>query len=132
MMMRRLPGVVAAAAIVVLGLAGTAMAQTTSHASAAAPRWGPARQIPGLAALNKKGVAQVTALSCVSAGNCSAGGTYKDGSGRHQPFVVDEKNGTWGTAEEVPGIAALNKGSYSQVNELSCASAGNCAAVGYY
>src|SRR5215471_15942797 len=40
--------------------------------------------------------------------------------------------GTWQAAIEVPGVAALNKGGQAVVNALSCASAGNCAAGGYY
>jgi len=40
--------------------------------------------------------------------------------------------GTWGTAREVPGTAKLNKGGVVQVNSVSCPSAGNCAAGGYY
>jgi YVTN family beta-propeller protein len=40
--------------------------------------------------------------------------------------------GTWHKAIEVPGIAALNKGGSSRVNSISCASAGNCSADGYY
>jgi hypothetical protein len=39
--------------------------------------------------------------------------------------------GTWGTAREVPGIAALNH-VYAQALSVSCASAGNCAAAGWY
>ena len=37
----------------------------------------------------------------------------------------------WGTAVEVPGTAALNTGD-AKVTTVSCASAGNCAAGGYY
>jgi hypothetical protein len=37
-----------------------------------------------------------------------------------------------GNAEEVPGAATLNVGGDAQVLSLSCASAGNCAAGGYY
>src|SRR5216683_2641160 len=37
--------------------------------------------------------------------------------------------GTWGTAIEVPGIAALNQ-AYASVRSVSCASAGNCSAGG--
>jgi hypothetical protein len=40
--------------------------------------------------------------------------------------------GTWGTAEELPGIAALNVGGNAPIETLSCASAGNCSAGGYY
>ena len=38
----------------------------------------------------------------------------------------------WQTAIEVPGTAALNKGGHAVVNSLSCASAGNCGAGGFY
>ncbi|HXP19639.1 MAG TPA: hypothetical protein VN840_08335, partial [Streptosporangiaceae bacterium] len=71
--------------------------------------------------------------SCGSAGNCSAGGFYEVGSGLHwQAFVVSQKNGTWGKAVEVPGTAALNTGVRAQINSVSCGSAGNCSAGGYY
>ena len=43
-----------------------------------------------------------------------------------------ERNGRWGTAIEVPGLGALNTGGYAEVNSVSCASAGNCAAGGDY
>jgi hypothetical protein len=39
-------------------------------------------------------------------------------------------SGAWGKAIEVPGTGALNKGGNAFVNSVSCASAGNCAAVG--
>jgi hypothetical protein len=98
--------------------------------------WGKAEEVPGTAALNvggnqDVGGANVQAVSCQSAGNCSASGYYGDGAGNQQLFVVNEKNGTWGTAEEIPGTAALNIVS-AGISALSCASAGNCAAGGYY
>ncbi|HET7018243.1 MAG TPA: hypothetical protein VFI65_30275 [Streptosporangiaceae bacterium] len=40
--------------------------------------------------------------------------------------------GTWGKAIEVPGTAALNVGDLASVTSISCASAGNCSAGGYY
>jgi hypothetical protein len=94
--------------------------------------WGKAEEVPGIAALNQDGNAQVTSVSCASAGNCSAGGTYLEISGFQQGFVVTETNGTWHTAREVPGIAALNRGGDATVTSVSCASAGNCAAGGTY
>src|SRR5215470_296411 len=38
----------------------------------------------------------------------------------------------WGAAEEVPGTAALNAGGNAGVNSVSCPSAGNCSAGGWY
>ena len=71
-------------------------------------------------------------MSCASAGNCAAGGSYLGGSGHQQGFVVSEENGRWGQAIEVPGLGALNKGGTAEVNSVSCASPGNCAAGGSY
>jgi hypothetical protein len=95
-------------------------------------RWGMAIQVPGLGALNAGGSADVVSLSCGSAGNCAAGGYYADGDGHYQGFVASESNGVWGTAIEVPGLGALNKGDRAAVNSVSCGSAGNCAAGGAY
>jgi hypothetical protein len=94
--------------------------------------WGKAEEIPGTAALNAGGQAQVSSVSCASAGNCSAVGNYVDGSGQWQVFVVSQVHGAWGKAEEIPGTAALNVGGQAQVSSVSCASAGNCTAVGNY
>ncbi len=71
-------------------------------------------------------------MSCSSPGNCSAGGSYTDSSGRTQAFIDSEVNGTWHTPIEVPGTAALNHGGSAAVNSMSCTSAGNCSAVGSY
>jgi hypothetical protein len=74
-------------------------------------------------------------VSCGSAGNCSAGGSYADVLGQPfhwQAFVLDEVHGRWHGAEEVPGTAALNTGGNAGVFGLSCASARHCSAGGYY
>jgi hypothetical protein len=71
-------------------------------------------------------------VSCASAGNCSAGGNYLDGSGHNQAFVVSEEKGIWGTAEEVPGSAALNQDGDAVTLSVSCASANNCSGGGFY
>jgi hypothetical protein len=94
--------------------------------------WGKAIEVPGSGALNKIGMAVVYSVSCGSAGNCAAGGSYEDGHYHVQAFVVSEQNGSWGKAIEVPGSGALNKGGGAEVLSVSCGSAGNCAAGGYY
>src|SRR5215831_10131276 len=40
--------------------------------------------------------------------------------------------GGWGTAQTVPGTAALNQDGSAGINSVSCASAGNCSAGGDY
>ena len=49
------------------------------HAFVASERdgtWGKAIEVPGLGVLNSGGIADVVTVSCASAGNCAAGGTY--------------------------------------------------------
>src|SRR5579859_2217360 len=41
-------------------------------------------------------------------------------------------SGTWGQAEEVPGLAALNAAGQASVASVSCARAGDCGAGGGY
>jgi hypothetical protein len=95
--------------------------------------WGTAIKVPGLAKLNRVGNEDIASVSCASAANCSAGGSYAIASNnRNQAFVVTEANGTWGTAIEVPGSAALNTGDDARVHSVSCAAAGKCSAVGSY
>lgn len=98
--------------------------------------WGKAIGVPGLAALNRGGHAEVLSVSCGAAGSCAAGGFYRDGARHRQGFVVTERDGIWRRAIEVPGLATLNTGAFSaggaQVNSVSCGSAGSCAAGGYY
>jgi hypothetical protein len=73
-----------------------------------------------------------TGLSCPSAGNCTAVGNVNDGIGHWQGFVLGETNGTWGTGFEpsLPAGAPSNPEVY--MGGVSCASAENCTAVGYY
>src|SRR6266851_7003998 len=110
----------------------TTPVSTPAAAVRAAGLWGRAIAVPGLAALNQGRNAGVSSVSCPSPGNCAAGGFYRDGGGHQQGFVVSERNGRWGQAIEVPGLAALNKGGNAEVSSVSCASPGSCAAGGYY
>jgi hypothetical protein len=93
--------------------------------------WGQAKPVPGLVALNTGDYAQVTSLSCGSAGNCAVVGSYSRGQ-RREAFVATERDGAWRKATAVPGLAALNNGGGSIADSVSCASAGNCAAGGWY
>jgi uncharacterized repeat protein (TIGR02543 family) len=74
--------------------------------------------------------AQIDSVSCSSARNCAGGGQYRDGSGHSQAFVIDEVMGVWGTMSEVTG--SLNTGGDAWIRSVSCSSAANCAAGGFY
>jgi hypothetical protein len=94
--------------------------------------WTAAREVPGDAALNQGGIAELATISCASPGNCSAGGDYRTRSNAQEALVVSEVNGAWGRETEVPGTAHLNAGGTASVTTVSCASPGNCTAGGYY
>jgi hypothetical protein len=94
--------------------------------------WGTAQEVPGTASLNAGGFAEVNSVSCTGVGDCSAGGLYINSTPATEAFVVDESGGTWGTAQELPGISDLNTTGFAQVNSVSCTSPGNCLAGGYY
>ena len=95
-------------------------------------RWGKPTQLPGLAALNAGGVADVTSLSCAASGDCALGGSYLDVSKDTVAYVASEQNGRWSKAIEVPGNSLLNNGSFSLVQSMSCKAPGRCSAGGYY
>jgi hypothetical protein len=96
-------------------------------------RWDKAQPVPGLAALATGGFTQIDAISCASAGNCTAVGRYNiKGASGPQLFAVSETGGVWGTAEQIPRIRALDRGEPAVVSSISCASAGNCALAGNY
>ena len=92
--------------------------------------WGSAAGLPGLAALNSGKQGSADAISCTAGGDCAVGGSYATASGQGQAFVADESAGTWQPAEEVPGTGALNVNGAAGVADVSCASPGNCGAVG--
>src|SRR5437764_369020 len=121
--------------VAILGIIGVLCVGSASFA-ALPPQWSAAIEVPGTAALNVGGYdgayADTEAVSCATPGNCAAGGGYFDATGTSQAFVVNETNGTWGTAIEVPGTSSLNTGNAARTYSVSCGTAGNCAAVGNY
>ena len=72
------------------------------------------------------------AVSCASAGNCTAVGGYEDSSGHGQGMLLSETSGTWATGVEAALPANANTSPNASVFSVSCASAGNCSAVGEY
>jgi PASTA domain-containing protein/List-Bact-rpt repeat protein len=75
----------------------------------------------------------VRSVSCASAGNCTAVGSYPDSSGNQQGLLLTETAGTWSAGVEAPLPAnASSSNQFVQWGSVSCASAGNCAAVGQY
>ena len=74
----------------------------------------------------------LNSVSCASAGNCTAVGSYTDSSGYRRGVVLTETARTWamGVEASLPGNAASNP--KVSLRSVSCATAGNCSAVGNY
>ena len=77
----------------------------------------------------------LSALTCVSPGNCSAIGTYAKRTGAISPFVVSETSGVWkrGVSLTLPSDAASNPHTMLYgFGGISCPSVGNCTTGGQY
>ena len=109
--------------------AGNAQAFVVNEANGV---WGNAMEVLGSQGLNAGGLALISSVACGSPGNCTADGSYTDASKLVQAFVVNEANGTWGNAIEIPGLATLNVGTEAASPQIWCSSNGNCSASGTY
>ena len=96
--------------------------------------WASAAPVPGISSLGNNTDSTVWSISCPSASDCVAAGTYKSalnlGGRSEQPFIVVKTDGTWGNAMVVPGIdlatSVMDPGSI----RVSCASVGECSVAG--
>jgi hypothetical protein len=92
------------APLAVVGGVHVGIARAASGVVTTGGAWPRAIEVPGLGALNKGGGAGVNSVSCASAGNCAAAGSYVDGSGLgRQAFVAVERNGRWAGRSRCPG-----------------------------
>jgi LPXTG-motif cell wall-anchored protein len=72
-------------------------------------------------------------VSCSSAGNCTAVGWFSTASGTYEALTMTSTNGTWAQAQPVLFPAGTLSGNpFSELNSISCSSAGNCTAIGRY
>jgi hypothetical protein len=107
-------------------------------------RWGAPEVPPGIRPDSAVTTAQLTGLSCSAPGHCVVAGfygtsgnacggdydfCYEGAYSATVPFTVSQANGTWGTASQVPGVKALNRGRIAVITSLSC-NVGVCAAGG--
>ena len=96
-------------------------------------KWGRVLAVRGLApGKGRKPSGSVSGVSCISAGNCVAVGSYAGKSSGSQAFIVVQRRGAWGTAAAVPGLARLDTGNSAGLSGVSCFSAGKCSATGTY
>jgi hypothetical protein len=115
---------------VVMGALVT-LATVVPASASPAPSWQVAKQ----AALPKgaQGLPQgyLPTLTCVSPGNCEAGGAYAVGGGV-QGLILNETNGAWTAPITLKAPNDVAKGTGVTIYGLSCGALGNCAAVGSY
>lgn len=92
--------------------------------------------LPPFGGLDPVGGIQLESVSCASAGDCTAVGEYQDDSGQYPGVMLTETNGQWaqGVPASLPAGAWSADGQYQGVTltSVSCAAAGDCAAVGWY
>src|SRR5262249_24614792 len=81
-------------------------------------------------------MASLAGVSCASAGNCSAVGSYNNNSAGSDAGVdglmLSETDGTWATGVEAALPANTPTRHSAGLDAVSCASTGNCTAVGTY
>lgn len=97
--------------------------------------WSPAAAVAFASGVQAVGSSQdqLFSVSCASAGNCSAGGEFVNAAANREAFVVSSTGGTWGQATPVTFASGLQAAIHDDViYSMSCASAGNCTAVGQF
>jgi hypothetical protein len=101
-----------------------AFAASEAHGS-----WRPAVQVPGIAALNGGGMAQLDSLDCPAADDCTAAGDYMPAAGPAALFVINQAGGGWQRAIQLPGSASRDSDGGS-IAQVSCASTASCEVGG--
>ena len=73
-------------------------------------------------------------VSCVSAGDCTAVGTFWNRDDRLEAFTMTSTDGVWGQGEPAAFASGVEHAVLPSAyfNSVSCASAGNCTAVGTF
>jgi len=119
----------AVAASVFVAMSGVDVAHAVT-----APTWGVA--VPATFATdiqNTNPDARFRSVSCVSAGNCTAAGSFTDLAGSYQAFTQTSTGGTWGVAVPATfGAGIQNTNPSANFYSVSCVSAGNCTAAGSF
>ena len=75
---------------------------------------------------------QINAVACPAAGECTAVGSYLDQSGSSQGLLVTETGGSWQPGIEAQLPNSPNAAPQVNLTGVSCASDGNCTAIGDY
>ena len=101
--------------------------------SEASGTWGAGVEaaLPAAAATAPQGV-RLASVSCASAGNCAAVGSYGVSTGGGAPLLLTESGGSWATGVEPSVPANASPASFVSLDSVSCSSASSCNAAGSY
>ncbi|HUZ41871.1 MAG TPA: hypothetical protein VMU68_10850 [Acidimicrobiales bacterium] len=101
-------------------------------ATSAAPQWHAAKVVSLPSGATGLPNGSLPALSCPSAGNCEAGGSYLDSKGRVEGLVLNEVKTAWKAPTRLIPPSDADANPEVAINSLSCATAGNCSAAGSF
>jgi len=97
--------------------------------------WGQAIPVPGTST-DSKFLTGAYSVACPAAGSCAVAGGYWDQSpgipDGVQAFAASQVNGIWKPARTFRTFVRAQGGRSSTLTAISCSSAGNCVAGGYY
>ena len=109
-------------------------APTATALAATAPVhgvWLPARELPGTSVAS--GVSSVDAVACAPGAECVTADETMSNTGTSSDFLLSEKSGSWGKAQQIPGLAALaGRDGFAAITSIACPASGYCVAVGSY
>ena len=96
--------------------------------------WQPTFAAPGLDGTGEPAQPDNGEVSCAGTSYCAMVGLWVTGrtDSNLTAYVWDRIKGSWDTPMQIPGLAALNIGGDADATAVSCATAGNCAAIGWY
>ena len=118
--------------VVSLACGGALLASAAEPSEALAASWSTGVEASLPAGAGSSPDVEITSVSCAAAGECSAVGSYYDSSGNRQGLLLSESGGTWSAGVEATLPAGAGSEPGVHLPSVSCASAGNCSAVGYY
>ena len=120
--------------VLLLIVASAGGASNSSGSAATNTYWedGVQAVLPAHAATGDHQVVTISSVSCTSAGDCSAVGSYRNEAGRPEGLLLTETNGFWESGIEAVLPAGTIADQLVDLNSVSCSSAGNCSAVGSY
>jgi hypothetical protein len=113
----------------VISLVVASQFATAAGAATSSVHWGTVTDLAGATTVTV-GVPNEASptITCWSAGNCVAVGTYTDHTNRSNVYVQDETDGVWLASANVTGVTTGTSSAY--VASVSCGAAGDCTGVG--